>query len=132
MRRILVLLAIAISIFWAVGPSIHKSYMDKVMGSARQSHALSSVKRMVEACRQFKEKHGHWPVNLRELMTDPMLHIEESDLLDPWRRPFLYEAPKEEDKEGEPRVWSSGMNPNDPQEIIGSWMPKPPAGATKH
>lgn len=107
--------------------------------------AWSECRILLMSCMAYQKEKGKLPVSLQDLADVPQpvnVNLEEfmealskrktafvnqSDLIDPWGRPYQYKQRGEHSTDGDPEIYSLGPDPDNPQEMIGSWMPKPPS-----
>jgi general secretion pathway protein G len=73
----------------------------------------------------LRSPDGAYPATLQELVNptadgkSPLLRPEQ--LIDPWGREYQYVYPGTRNVNGEPDIWSTGPNGNDPAKFIGNW-----------
>lgn len=111
----------------------------------KHRNAWSQCRILLMCCMAYQKENGKQPVRLQDLAEVPQpvnVNLEEfmkelskrkaafakqSDLIDPWGRPYQYKQRGGHSKDGEPEIYSLGPDPGNLQEVIGSWMPKPPS-----
>jgi general secretion pathway protein G len=121
LMEMLVVVAILVVLAGAAVP-IYMNYLE----NAKKDRAKVDVRTLAEACQAFQAQHGELPASL-EVLTQPqadgqLATLETSSLLDPWFRPYQYQAQGQHNAAtGKPDIWSQGPRPGDPNSIIGNW-----------
>jgi general secretion pathway protein G len=99
------------------------AYMKTLDDSKVQSAQLKAKGDLTTACKTYKTKVGEYPNQLTDLLQKtsegfgPFLESEEA-LLDPWERPYQYNAAGPRNNGMQPDIWTT--DPGSGQEI-GNW-----------
>ncbi|VTS06180.1 type II secretion system protein GspG [Tuwongella immobilis] len=88
--------------------------------------AGTQLKALTAAAMSYASSHGdELPETLAELVAPSdggRPYLEQKALLDPWNRPYQYNREGQNNAaKGQPDIWSTGPNPNDPSGMIGNW-----------
>lgn len=116
LMEVLVVAAIIV-ILAGVGGVVYTNYLDK----AKEDTAYLMVKTLSEQVELYKINNGDYPPSL-DILALPQDNkpaiIEQSQLTDPWGRPYQYEPGNRHQLTGKPRVYSTGA---DGSKIIANW-----------
>jgi general secretion pathway protein G len=100
-------------------------YLLPKVDEAKESTALNHVKTfLTNACEEYKLKNDVWPDSLQALSVQqpngmaPL--ITQDALLDPWDKPYQYDAHGGNNQGRVPDIWTIGPRGNQ----IGNWMKK--------
>jgi hypothetical protein len=91
--------------------------------------AAEGVQALAMAALAYEIRVGQLPDRLDQLLAPPdggLPLVERDALIDPWGRPYKYDAAGPNNAGVRPDVWSLGPDPNDAKGIIGNWQVKPP------
>jgi general secretion pathway protein G len=116
MKLILVLAGVLLALSCGCGES------SPYMTQARMG--LQTLDKAVEA---YKSRTGTWPDSLESLSQQQpdgsQAYIKASDLVDPWGRPYQYDAGTRHPETEHPLLWSEGPKPGEPGSKIANWAP---------
>jgi hypothetical protein len=124
MRKVLTVAAVfavlTYSYSW-VGP-----LADAQFQPARVARATADVRTFTLAAHAYEVKYGERPATLETLMTPPngrpaFLEPKKENLIDPWGRPYKYDAKGPHNNGLKPDIWSEGPDPNDKTKVIANW-----------
>jgi len=71
-----------------------------------------------------KLSHGDFPQSLEELaqpLDGKPAAVKAEQLMDPWGRPYVLDLNQKHPTTGEPKIYSQGANPGNPQGMIANW-----------
>jgi len=88
----------------------------------RRDVASGDVRLLLQTCRAYRLANDDFPSSLQQLAIHQPPYIKKDNLLDPWKRPYLYQYPGQHNNQGEPDIYSLGPDPSDTKGMIGSWM----------
>jgi general secretion pathway protein G len=121
LMEMLVVVAILVVLAGA-GGVIYMRYLE----DARKDTAKAQCKILAEAAESYNIRYGSYPPSLESLTTQMQdgskPYLENTALIDPWGRPYQYQAPgSHHPATGGPDVWSQGGNAADPNGMVGNW-----------
>src|SRR5262249_24351160 len=116
LMEVLVVAAIIV-ILAGVGGVVYTNYLEK----AREDTAYLGVKMLSEQVELYKVTHGEYPTDLSVLIlpedNKPAL-LEQTQLLDPWGRAYVYELSNRYPTTLKPHIYSMG---SDGAKMIANW-----------
>ena len=116
LMEVLVVAAIIV-ILAGVGGVVYTNYLEK----AKEDTAYLMVKTLSEQVELFKVNNGDYPQSL-EVFIQPMdgkpAMLEQSQLIDPWGKPYQYEPGNRHQLTGKPRVYTTTP---DGSKVIANW-----------
>ena len=118
LMEVMVAAAILVVLASVAGVAVF-SYLE----TAKVDAARAGTKIIERAVVTYNLSSGSYPDTLEALLQPvagkPAL-LEEKDLFDPWRQPFIYE-PGTLSPTGKPLIYSQGANPGDASNRITNW-----------
>jgi general secretion pathway protein G len=119
LMEVLVVVAI-IFILASVSTIVVFRYLDE----SKEKLARAGVKTLETAVKAHKVSHQDFPQSLEEL-TMPVegkaAALEDSALIDPWGRPYVYDVSQRNPKTGVPLIYSAGPEPGNAAGFIRNW-----------
>jgi hypothetical protein len=92
---------------------------------ARRDRAKIDVRNLSLAADAYKVFHGEYPESLQKLTEKQpgggQPFVEMSALIDPWGRPYVYDAGTLDQGTGRPLIYSQGPHPGDAASRIRNW-----------
>lgn len=119
LMEVLVVVAI-IFILASVSTIVVFRYLDE----SREKIARAGVKTIETAVKAHKVTHGDYPESL-DILIQPLdgkpAALEESALIDPWQRPYVYDVSQRNPRTGVPLIYSGGAEPGNAEGFIKNW-----------
>jgi general secretion pathway protein G len=114
-----VLIVVAIIVVLAGVSSI---YVFRYLEDAKEGAAKGGIKTIETACKAFEIKVGNAPGSLAELLNPPgggkpYLENGQEALLDPWKKPYAYDASGGHNGGQKPDIWTTTPDGR----TIGNW-----------
>lgn len=119
LMEVLVVVAILV-ILAGVGSVAVFRYLEE----SKESAALIGIKNIETAVKAYSLKEGDFPADL-SVLTQPSdgrpAALEDGMLIDPWKRPYVYERENRHPRTGTPLIYSQGANPGNANGRIMNW-----------
>src|SRR5262245_43706879 len=116
LMEVLVVVAI-IFILASVSTIVVFRYLDE----SKDRIAKAGVRTLDTAIKPHKTPHGDVPQTLEELtlpVDNKPAALEETALIDPWGRPFIYDVSQRNPRTGVPLIYSAGAEPGNQAHFI--------------
>lgn len=111
---------VIIVILASVGSVAVFRYLD----DAKQGSAKMAISNIDTAVKSYCIQQGDYPEDLT-ILTQPLegkpAYLEADQLIDPWKRPYVYERESRHPSTGRPLIYSNGANVGDPNGRITNW-----------